>query len=1536
MRRAEASRRPAPVRLWLAALAALAALAGCATRPDYLPYALLGDPVAQRRMAAACERRGAPREALAFHVKAAEAGEVGAMLRAAELCSAGEVRDTACASRWARAILARRAPGDAEAFEPALAMVRRLAEAGDPPSQRALAELYGAGRGVEANQALAAAWLTRAAEQGDAQAQLALARRYFYADEAVVVRLPGGGAPVVRDYRTVGQEESGLAHDNARAALWARRAAEQGLGEAQLFLARAHAQGQGVAQSAEEAERWFLLAAAHGQEEALFLLARMYDDGAQALRDPARAVRFYRQAAESGHRGAQVRLAEIYFFGQGVARDRQAAGRWAMAAAGLARGDAQLQSFLAQGVDRGFPRLPGVPHAPSAGPAGPGAAVRRPDPDWDPVLLTGEGLPRFPASAKGEWLASAARRGEVMAQVHLFLAHLTAGARLPLKPGEFASLVRRGAEAGSAASERLLAALHCVGLGVDESDQQAAAWLERAAAASGDPADALILASMHLRGIAGRAGDGQAASWARRAADMGSGAAHRAVAALYLAGIGVQADAAQAVEWMRAGARAEDGEAQRILASMYRRGLSPLAQSDAQAAHWLRRSASLTAGHAAASRAASQVALAGLYCEGKGVVQSQQMAAAWLDTAQRGMPGPAAAGTGAPAQAADLLFQQILRRLEANGDAASRRLLAPMEVQPWLQRAATQGFLPAQLFLAARAVDRQEALRWYLVAANQGSLAAQLALKELFDFRFILQWTRDAAGQGHLASQIELAEKHRFGDGVERDLAEAEKWYRRAAEQDLETQVALADMYFHGKGRLRGEQGCPEVDGPAEAAACPWPRDEEKATALYRRAAERGHRRAQLTMARLCERTAGADKGFERAAKWYRLAAEQGDLGAQLRLAKAYERGVEIERKPEQVLKWYLKAAEQGDREAQIQVAQMYEQGSGTPQNPAEAGRWYLRAALNGGAPAIALIQKAAELGHADGQYWLARAYAEGRDTARDIEVSVQYLRRAAAQDHPEALRLLAQALDAGEGLAQDRAEAARLYLGLLDRVADPVPLRLRLAEMHARGEGVPQDEGEALKWYLSAAQSSPEAQIQIANRYRLGIGTEKRPEEAAQWYLQVLERHSMAGGADQASPCSQSLSRWEVIAAVRLAEMYGAGEGVPQGAAPFLHWIQLVLCSGGGVLFGEWEALAAPLLDLLARRPPPAGLGSVDALLLLARAHQGAAEFFADGAERTMAMDRALSAYRQAADAGSALAHFALSGLYREPEGRAAPPRDLGAALRACEVGLQLGDGIASQLSRELFKPFDTCAPAEIYYELGRAGLGHRSRKRVREALAWLDRAAQQGHRQAALALIDAYGGGRGMRRDQREALKWVQRLAEAGDLHMRLRLARMYERGGNGVARNPREAFRWYRAASEGGDPGALRALARAHELGIGVERDPRAAAQLYARAFMKYDELHRFSPWLLVEMADMAWQGQGIESRDISLASQYLDALLKNEQIDLAARPEHLARIRGMLRRFAAMGDVKARQNLKIISDKSSVRPLRAHPPDASRQP
>src|SRR5439155_655239 len=87
------------------------------------------------------------------------------------------------------------------------------------------------------------------------------------------------------------------------------------------------------------------------------------------------------------------------------------------------------------------------------------------------------------------------------------------------------------------------------------------------------------------------------------------------------------------------------------------------------------------------------------------------------------------------------------------------------------------------------------------------------------------RWWRKAADQGHAGAQRNLGYCYETGAGVTNDMIEAVRWYREAADKGLaDAQLALGSCYGDGKGLIKDE---------AEAAK--W----------YRKAAEQGLAAAQ-------------------------------------------------------------------------------------------------------------------------------------------------------------------------------------------------------------------------------------------------------------------------------------------------------------------------------------------------------------------------------------------------------------------------------------------------------------------------------------------------------------------------------------------------------------------------------------------------------------------------------------------------------------------------------------------------------------------
>src|SRR5438132_13344797 len=131
--------------------------------------------------------------------------------------------------------------------------------------------------------------------------------------------------------------------------------------------------------------------------------------------------------------------------------------------------------------------------------------------------------------------------------------------------------------------------------------------------------------------------------------------------------------------------------------------------------------------------------------------------------------------------------------------------------------------------------------------------------------RKVLAEIRAGADKGDAKAQYELGRAFFSGTlGVAKDEAEAVKWFRKAAEQNVaDAQFSLGVCYANGRGVTKDD---------AEAV------------------------------------------------KWFRKAAEQNFAGAQYNLGVRYANGRGVAKDDAEAVKWFRKAAGQGDDRAQYHV----------------------------------------------------------------------------------------------------------------------------------------------------------------------------------------------------------------------------------------------------------------------------------------------------------------------------------------------------------------------------------------------------------------------------------------------------------------------------------------------------------------------------------------------------------------------------------------------------------------------------------------
>lgn len=137
-----------------------------------------------------------------------------------------------------------------------------------------------------------------------------------------------------------------------------------------------------------------------------------------------------------------------------------------------------------------------------------------------------------------------------------------------------------------------------------------------------------------------------------------------------------------------------------------------------------------------------------------------------------------------------------------------------------------------------------------------------------------------------------------------------------AHQGDLEAQNKLGAAYFNGKG----------VEKNA-AEAQRW----------FRESAEKGFAKAQYNLGVIYYLGQGVVRNNEEAVKWFEKAAAQGLADAQYNLGVMYYQGAGVKQSYAEAFRLYSESAEKGYALAQYNLGLMYLQGTGIPKDQVKA-----------------------------------------------------------------------------------------------------------------------------------------------------------------------------------------------------------------------------------------------------------------------------------------------------------------------------------------------------------------------------------------------------------------------------------------------------------------------------------------------------------------------------------------------------------------------------------------------------------------------
>jgi hypothetical protein len=197
-----------------------------------------------------------------------------------------------------------------------------LAQVGAADDQYALAKLYHNGIGTVKDPFEAAVWCRKAAEQGHVDAMRTLA-----------ITLGDG---------------DGVTKDLSEMIAWFRKAAEKDDINSQCQLGICYIEGNGVEKDERQAEFWTKKAADHGHPIAQANMGSFILFGPDKSRFPE-AVRWFKLSAKQGHPKGMFKYGMMLFLGTGVTKDRTEGAAWMIAC--LPRADESLKQTVKESIE---------------------------------------------------------------------------------------------------------------------------------------------------------------------------------------------------------------------------------------------------------------------------------------------------------------------------------------------------------------------------------------------------------------------------------------------------------------------------------------------------------------------------------------------------------------------------------------------------------------------------------------------------------------------------------------------------------------------------------------------------------------------------------------------------------------------------------------------------------------------------------------------------------------------------------------------------------------------------------------------------------------------------------------------------------------------------------------------------------------------------------------------------------------------------------------------------------------------------------
>lgn len=393
-----------------------------------------------------------------------------------------------------------------------------------------------------------------------------------------------------------------------------------------------------------------------------------------------------------------------------------------------------------------------------------------------------------------------------------------------------------------------------------------------------------------------------------------------------------------------------------------------------------------------------------------------------------------------------------------------------------------------------------------------------------------MQWYLKAAEQGYRTAQNCVGCAYEYGQGCSVDLNKAVYWFFKAAQQEATLACeSLSDFIQGRQGYVMDVSMATNIATWAQSLAeksnpigfyflgmCyktgkGREQNHEQAEICFLKSAEKNYGPSHFEMSRIYERRKddsgtlewlkkAADSGIDRAQyylgyclfdgkygqlidqkmgiQWYLKAAEQDYTPAQIALGWIYYNGEFVEKDHATAIQWWMKAAVLGSVNAQMNIADAYSKGEGGLNlDYKEAFKWYSKAADKRDGEAAFLC----------GLYIMEEKMTD----IKEQKECIPWFRRSNDYGYTVGTYALAHVLDqTALPFSEQKKEALSLYLQAAEK--GHCTAQFVYGRKLLNGENSDKDEKKALEWLQKASEQGNMDASNLISKYQSTLSTQK------------------------------------------------------------------------------------------------------------------------------------------------------------------------------------------------------------------------------------------------------------------------------------------------------------------------------------------------------------------------------------------------------------------------------------------------------------